>query len=334
MGIGKPKAVEFARGVGMLLATLLILQAGAFASNENYRRVLSNEGFLVDSIIQLVAADITGDGKDEMLLVGRNYEARETFLYVVSLSGGRLQILWKSSNMYESPGHVAVTAGDFMSTGATQVLVMGDEISSIYHWHGSGLQEVWQGRSPWPIQEIASVRGGPGQPDLVALTRVVSKNPQYAPESINVLKWSKSGFTVVAESPAIGVIRALASGVVAGGSVGDLVVDVGQETKSGLVEVWIIRGDKLVRVSSQSLSSSAVFGLTVFSGGSEVVLADDRGKVEVFRWQDGQLRSISSRVSLGWALVSSAAGRFEGNGRKAVVVAEYPNVIHILSPTP
>ena len=77
----------------------------------------------------------------------------------------------------------------------------------------------------------------------MALTQIVDQNAYFATEALRVLKWTPQGLEVVAESPPIGVIRALASGVVVGGTVGDLVIDVGQTTQGGTIQIWIIKGD-------------------------------------------------------------------------------------------
>ncbi|NLV92274.1 MAG: hypothetical protein GX030_07775 [Firmicutes bacterium] len=315
----------------MILVFVMAVAAQA-ADLCNYKVAFSTEGFLADSIIQVAAADVTGDGVDELLLVGRNYEARETFFYVVSLGHDGFEVLWKSPNLYDSPGHIAVTAGDFMGTGSPQVLVLGDKATLMYQWQSGVLKEVWRGTTPWPIQEVAAVEGGPGKPDLVALTQIVDQNAYFATEALRVLKWTPQGLEVVAESPPIGVIRALASGVVVGGTVGDLVIDVGQTTQGGTIQIWIIKGDTLTRVSSQELSPAAVFGLTVFSQDDQVVVADDRGRVQVYAWQEGKLVTTSSRVSLGWGLASSAAGVFSADGTKSIVAVEYPNIVHVLRP--
>lgn len=326
----RPKSAGTVLMIGLTIAVLLLVQGPAFGENSPYRRVFTNQGFLVDSIIQLAAADVLGNGRDQILVLGRNYEARETFLYVVSWDDNRFQVLWKSPNLYGSPGHMAVAAGDFMGSGTTQVLLISDERSVLYRWQDGGLRSVWRGSSPWPVQEIAVLKAGNGQPDMVVLTKVVSKNRDYAPENVNILKWTQSGFKVLAQSPAVGVIRSLAAGRVVGNTTAEVLMDVGQETKAGQVEVWTFRNGKVVRLSSQGLSSTAVFGLTVFTGGEEVVLADDSGKVGFYRWKDSRLVSIGTRVSLGWGLVSCVAGRFSEDGGKAVVVAEYPNVMHVL----
>ena len=63
-----------------------------------------------------------------------------------------------------------------------------------------------------------------------------------------------------------------------------------------------------------------------------MVVADDRGRVQVYAWQEGKLVTTSSRVSLGWGLASSAAGVFSADGTKSIVAVEYPNIVHVLRP--
>lgn len=330
------------RHVALVLAIALVLvalrcdvQGIVLASSRtelSLTRVLTTEGFLVDSILQLTAVNLVGSEQEELLLLGKNYEARETFLYVLDWQQGQFRVLWKSPNLYASPGHLVVAAGDFMGVGYPQVLLMGDRKDTLLRWENGGLQTVWEGDSTPGIQDIASLHQGPGKQDLLVGTKIVEKNPEYALENINVMRWTEQGFKVVASSGKVGVIRSLATGDITGSGTHEIIIDTGFATKAGNQQVWRFDGKELTRLTNQELASAAVFGLAVFPEGEKVAICDDRGKVRFFAWENKGLERFGDQISLGWALASVAVGRlFAGSDGTVVVVAEYPNTVHVLA---
>lgn len=298
----------------------------------NFTSLLSIEGFLVDSILQLTAVNLMGSEQEELLLVGKNYEAREAFLYVLDWHQGKFRVLWKSPNLYSSPGHLVVAAGDFMGAGYPQVLLMGDRKDTLLRWANGRLQVVWEGESGFSVQDIACLRQGPGEQDLLVATTITEKTPEYAIENINILRWTEQGFEVVASSENIGVIRSIATGAITGSSTHEIIIDTGFGTRSGQQQVWRFDGAKLIRLTNQELATAAAFGMAVFPEGNKVVISDDRGKVRFFTWENGELQRVGSEISLGWALVSVAAGRlFADTDTPVIVVAEYPNTVHLIA---
>ena len=51
------------------------------------------EGYLLEAILQVEAMDVDGDGRDELIVLGRNYEAREVFIYTLTWSGSEWLVL-------------------------------------------------------------------------------------------------------------------------------------------------------------------------------------------------------------------------------------------------
>lgn len=298
----------------------------------SFVRVLSTEGFLVDSILQLTAVNLMGSEQDELLLLGKNYEARETFLYVLDWYQQKFRVLWKSPNLYSSPGHTVVAAGDFMGVGYPQVLLMGDRKDTLLRWSNGRLQVVWEGDSRLAVQDITCLPQGQGEQDLLVATQVVKKTAEYAVENLNVMRWTENGFEILASSEPIGVIRSVAAGAITGNKTSEIIIDTGNGTKAGNQQVWRFDGKRLVRLANQELATAAAFGLGVFPEGKKVAIGDDRGKVRFFVWKDNGLERVGDQVSLGWALVSLVVGRFYADSNAPViVVAEYPNVIHLLA---
>src|SRR5690606_3925633 len=118
-------------------------------------------------------------------------------------------------------------------------------------WANGRLQVVWEGESGFSVQDIACLRQGPGEQDLLVATTITEKTPEYAIENINILRWTEQGFEVVASSENIGVFRSIATGAITGSSTHEIIIDTGFGTRSGQQQVWRFDGAKLIRLTNQ-----------------------------------------------------------------------------------
>lgn len=326
------------RAASLLILSFFIVAAsvaGAAAETSArrvYPEVHRQESFLMQALLQTAAADFLGDGRTGLALVGRNYEQREAYVYVLYWDGTAFRSLWRSPNVWEEASHVAMAAGDFRGTGRTELAVLTVEKTRLFQWNGDEMALAYEGPGMDPSAEIGVV-GHPDHPyDLIALTRRHAVNGLTPLLGVELWGWLGGGMRPLWETPTIGRVRAVAAGAGAGGH-GDLVLEVGEGMGPGDIQVWSWDPDAYAYelTFAKPLRSQPAFGLAtaVLDGADVVLAADDRGYLSVHKL-GGAMPELGQSVSLGWALASVAAGDFFGNGGVQAVIAGYPNRLHVV----
>lgn len=153
--------------------TLLLKQT------QNGVLVESQKRYLWSPVIELVAADLDGDGQDE--LIGFTQNAR---LFV--LRGTDLQDIWNTTERRYTTIR-ALTAGDVDGDGRKEILVIADDALRIY----SGLQDVviWQSTEKYTDTEIClGDVDGDGKAEIV-----LNLSGKVLDAAFRELKWEYQG---------------------------------------------------------------------------------------------------------------------------------------------
>lgn len=166
-GTLEPRAPDLAaqfEGVTLVLGPTRRLAYGThngtviLKETQNRALVEVQKRYLWSPVIEMVAADMDGDGQDE--IVGFTQNAR-----VFVLRGTDLQDMWNTSERRYTTIR-ALTVGDIDGDGRKEILVVADDALRIY----SGLQDVviWQSTEKYADSEIClGDVDGDGKPEIV-----------------------------------------------------------------------------------------------------------------------------------------------------------------------
>jgi hypothetical protein len=296
---------------GLALCLIVLVAMPAWG----YEIRWQEDNFPMDSLLQVCAVDLTGDGEDELLVLGRNYELREVFLQVLEWNGQEFITIGKSENLFGTGGHYTMAVGRFRGENL-EILILSGDRAVIHQWLEDGLVKVWEGKSPGEAGAIGTLRGSP---DLLVITDVREVRPDTLVEGLSAFSWTAAGWRKVGETAPIGRIRALAAGDA------EIAIEVGQATKPGRVQIWRWDGE-FRQLSSSALRQCPVFALAL--GPASLITADDRGRVAVYDLDQGKPKLKGEGPHLGWALVSvTPVSLRHGDG---LVVAGYPSRLYLL----
>lgn len=323
-----------------VVAGLAVFAGGPTAAALGWQRVSTYPG-PAPYVLHVAAGDLDGDGADELVLVGRDYERQEDRLHVWgcrqpspgSTSPCPLEPRVLGPTSKGPLGHVALAVADLLGAGRAQVLVAMDSRVELWSLHpGGSLGLVWQGEYGTSVEQLAPLRL-PGIRGAVAMAAVRTR-PRWE-KRLEVAGWTGSGFTKLWDGVPVGPMRSLAAADLVGDGQSELVMDVGSGNDAGQAQVWRWDGQAFVRAGAQRLRDAPVFALAAAAVGGPgaaqlVLVADDRGRVSLYRWGSQGFVRVGDGETLGWSLVSAAVGDFDGDGTPEAVVVEYPNLVHML----
>lgn len=285
----------------------------------------------MQALLHTVAGDFFGDGRTGLALSGRNYEAQEAFVHVLYWDGSDFTSVWQSENVWVDASPVAITAGDFLGTGRVQLAVLTVDHVRLFQWDGQTMELVHEGPGPEAPLEIGALRHPQHEHELIAVTRRHRVDGLTPLLGVELWGWLGNGLHPLWETPTIGRVRAIAPRARDGDGMYDFVLDVGEGMGPGDLHVWTWNASGYEKTFSKPLRSTPTFGLTtaVLDDEDVLIAADDRGYVSVHALE-GDMPLLGQSVSLGWALVSAAAGDFFGDGGLQAVVAGYPDRLHVV----
>ncbi|REJ35707.1 MAG: hypothetical protein DIU82_06885 [Bacillota bacterium] len=291
-----------------------------------------HERFLMQALLQAAAGDVTGAGRTELVVSGRNYETQENYVFLLHWADGEFQILWQSPNLWEPVSHLAMAVGDFTGMGRAQIAVLTRTKLRLFAWRDGRMQLIHEEPGWGAPEEIGVVRHPDHPYDLIAISQQHTVE-QYVPQKgVELLGWRNGRFRLLWETPTMGRVRAIAGGDVNGDGRWELIVETGVGNSPGTVQVWRWGQGGYEPAGGEALRQAPVFALAAAQDGDRhlVALADDRGRAALYRFGSGfQLTAENSR-SLGWAVTSVAAGDFIGDGTLQLVVLGYPSRLHVL----
>lgn len=288
-------------------------------------------------VLQLAVADLDGDGSDDVIALGRNYELLEDRLYVLGCrpqeAGCQLTTRLQGPRLTGPLGHVALAVGRFTGERPAELLTASGSTLRLWAWTGQELRQVWEGGVEAPVEQAAVVQL-PGLTGAVAMTLVYTQPSWH--KRLEVFRWDGSRFEPLTRPVKAGPVRSMAALDLLGDGQSQLVLEVGQGNAPGSFQLWRWDGSAFAPAGSAQLRHAAVFALAggpvhpLQSPGEQLLVADNSGQVALYGWQDGQFTRIGDVQSLGWSLVSAVTGDLDGDGVSEAVVVEYPNLLHLL----
>ena len=323
-------------GAALWVAAVAALVCGAPAARAEGWVKIATQPAPAPSVLEMAIEDLDGDGRAELVLVGRDYERQQDRLYVMGWSGSSsspLRTLSSSSPFVEPMSHVALAVGPFTRHDGPEILVATNSRLMVWRWEGRQLTLAWEGQYSGRVEQVAAVHL-PGEPAAVAIAHVRTQ-PRWH-HLLHIWHWNGHSLEPVAGPFSIGPVRAMASGDVLGDGQSELVLEVGQGNDPGRIEIWRWERDAFIAAGSARLRDAPVFGLgagrvvEVSPDFDLILTADDRGRVALYRWDGRAFARVGDVLTLSWGLVASAMGDLDGDGRTEAVVAEYPNILHVL----
>jgi len=315
--------------VSFFIVVFLLFSTPAFG-----KRILwQAEGYLLEAILQVEAMDVDGDGRDELIVLGRNYEAREVFIYTLTWSGSEWLVLWKSPNLYETASPVAIAVGNFRGQGV-ELVALTNTFYRLYQWSSQGFVEVWHGANPFPVRLAVGVSVS-GPQDYLVRTKLARQTDWTVFDQLVLLVWQEGkGFVQVASSAEIGHVRGITAVDLEPDGAMEVVVEKGDVMASGEVQVWQIRDNaRFQRTYATTLSSSPIFALGggEFLGRPVLVVGDNTGRVNTYGFTGGQLSVTGDQLRVGYGLVWAAVGRFTGNPNNEIALVRYPAELMLIT---
>lgn len=311
---------------------------GEAAGLAGYTEIWRQAPFGMDRLLQ--AWPVRSEGlRDDLLVLGRNYESREVRLLRLRWREDRLEVAWRSPNYFQWASPVMTALGDFRGVGLSEVVVVTNTDTRLLEPAGDGFREVWRAPNPlgetWDALVLPDPEGGRDRLGLVRLASVESLLPV---REVVWFSWEEGGWRVAGSGPRLVSVRSIAPFALGGGNQPGLVVDRGVGTQPGRIEVWMPRAGGWQRLSSQTLRPAAVFALAGNPPGrampGAVAVGDHRGRVGLYHWAEGGLRPVGEPVPVGWGLVDVALADMTGDGVAEIVVLGNPNRVHLLAPQP
>jgi len=322
----------WAAALFVLLALGAVPLARAAGAARDLPEVYRQDGFLMQVLLAAAAGDVTGEGKSQLVLSGRNYETQENYVFLLRWNGRHFDVLWQSPNLWEPVSHLAMAVGDFTGAGTDQIAVLTRTRLRLFAWRDGQMQLIHEEAGWGAPEEIGVVRHPDHPHDLIAVSRQHAIADDLPQKGVELLGWRNGRFRLLWETPTMGRVRAITGGDLNGDGAWELVVEIGAGTKPGQVQVWGWRQGRYVLLDAEPLRPAPVFAAATVPAGTGHLLAvaDDRGRGAVYRWGSGfELLAETSR-GLGWAVGSAAAGDFFGDGSRQLVVVGYPSRLHVL----
>ena len=321
----------------ILFGTLLLPQpALAFAPKPIH--IEEDMGF--DSIFRLAAADYCSSGRDQLVVLGRNYIENTALCRAYSWSGGAWERIWESGNLIEEKSPIFLEAGRPFASGEETVIIMTNHRMDILTYSTEGFtltSQLYHTLLPQEIN-VADVDGDGIDEILVA--RVGEVGEAYLDMAVEVYALTESAEGAVSlhklgGGPLCGNIRAMTGGDLDGDGQAEVLVETGLGGKAGAFSLLKWTGRELAAESFTSPLNTAAYGLV--SGrlrgvdGERVVTVDGWGRVHLFSYEDGQFIFHEEKTSLNSALVGAALGDFDGDGVSDLAVAGYPAKLFLLT---
>lgn len=331
------RALPLALGVTLVVVLQGVMAAWTPAAMASGWRRLSTVPGPAPYVLQLVVADLDADGDDELVALGRHYELQEDRLYVLRCRpegpGCRLTTMAQGPRLTGRLGHVALAVGRITGQRGAEILSARGRSLSLWAWTGRQLRPAWEGSVGAPVEQAAVVEL-PGMTGVVAMTLVYTRPTWH--KRLALFRWNGNGFEPMGRPVPAGPVRSMVALDLRGNGRSDLVLEVGRGSAPGAFQLWQWDGSVFARADTTQLQHAAVFALgggpvhPPQGPGEQLLVADNRGQVALYAWQDGRFIRIGEVQSLGWSLVSAVTGDLDGDGTAEAVVVEYPNLLHLL----
>ncbi len=312
---------------------LLIMQIAAYSPE--YKVVFQEQEFMMESIHQVLATDLDGNGQSELIVTGKNYTTQEFFISQLVLSPDFKPVAqWQSPNLFENLSVLWVSAGKFNS-GQPQLLAVTNKNLYFYQADKEGLTLAKQ--ELHNFTKILCVAGGDvngdGRDELI-LARIGKVAKKFYDGLVQVWQLNDDMPVLLAESGLLGNIRSITAGDLDGDGKSEIIVDEGERFAPGNLHIFSLAESKLEELGcAKKAVGSAVYSMIVagFPGEVRLVTASSGGKVNFFIWKNNALTPVGAALPFDGELVSVAALPFREEKLPELIVVGYPHIFSILT---
>jgi hypothetical protein len=316
----------------IITAMVLFVLLSIAVSATEYEYIFRDDHFLMDALLHAASGDMNDDGKEELIIVGRDYLDPQALLHIMDLSSERMEPIWTSENIMEEKSPVHLAVGHFLERERLLAVIVTDHRLVMYGWNpDAGYEHVKTITHKLTPGEVCAMDWDGDGVDEIVMSRVTKTGKKYYTERLEVYRVQEGELQIIVTGPEIGNIRSLTAGDIDGDGYDELVLEEGKTSKPGKILVFSTDGEQEWNqlFGPGRLVPAAVYGMSVVIRGEERFLytASERGRVNIFQWREGNLQEVQE-IDFSAGLVSLAAGHFWSNHPGLAVVA-YPRSLRL-----
>lgn len=319
------------RWIFLLVLALIILIGADFS---DYRIYFEDHQYLVEGILQVLPADLDNNRQDELVLAGKNYIAREVYLYWLTADQNFKPVIqWQSENLFEDRSIIWAVTGKF-SKDQNQLLAFSNSQYYLYQINENHVDLIKQEKHSIQLLNIAGGDvDGDGRREII-VARVGKVTSKAYNCQLQVWKFKGDQPELLVESDLMGNIRGIAAGDIDQDGVDEVFVDEGVKFAPGNMHVLKMVATKLSEVFLlRKAAKGPIYGMRVksFPEGPLLVTATATGYIDFFKWEDNALKPTGKEINLGRGVMSFTVADLNNDNIPELIVAGYPNDLMILS---
>lgn len=317
---------------------LIVLPAivGLAWAEPDYQSWFRDDNFLMDGLMQVAAADLNHDGKDELLLSGRDYIDRQVKLHIFDELKIPLEPRWTSENVMEDKSPVQLVTGKFKDDATNLALIITNSRLDIFGWSpDNGYERISSFAHKLHPGETAAVDwDGDGRDELL-LIRVAKAGTKHYYERAEIYQVLDGELKLISVGPEMGNVRSVIAGDLDGDKRDEVVFEEGVASKPGVFKLYSPcsnASEWKLRWGPASVIPAPIYGMTIaeVEGAAYLFAASERGKLSWVRWENEGFVAVKT-MGFSAGLVSVAVGNL-GESPSIALIA-YPQSLRILRKT-
>lgn len=310
---------------------LIFIQLSALPAN--FKILFNETNFLLESVMQVLAADVDADQQKEILVTGKNYTGRELFVYCLEFESNTLSFKWRSDNLFEERSILWSTLGNFDGRGE-QLAVLTNSRTYLYQLTPANLQLLRRYNNEFePLAVTAADLDGDGVTELL-IAKVGKVTAQAYNCVVEIWKLGDHQLEKVYQSDLLGNIRGLAAGDLDHDNQVEIVVEEGLRLTTGNLRIYNYTEGRLVEKTKFRLNNNgAIYALKVRSlpEGRRLITGSVQGKINLLALTGGKVTATVPELALKSSLIDLEVADLNGDGRLELITASYPRKVQILS---
>jgi hypothetical protein len=310
------------------------------SANAEYR-IAFQESFLEEgtTYYQLINGDLDHDQTPDFILTGQNNEAREFFIYWLSVGQDLKPVVkWQSDNLFEEKSIWWVAIGKF-TADQEQLLAISDTQLLLYQYEKMGFQLVKQEPCNFtPLNLTSGDLDGDGRWEL-AIAKIGQITNQIYNSKIQIWCYNdlEDKFVLKSESGLLGNVRGLTAGDLNNDGIAEILVDEGLRFQSGNIHLLKWKDNRIEEESClKKAIKGAIYAMNIgtFPDRIRLVTASSSGKVNFLFWNNQTLTLEKPEVSFECELISIVVSDLNLDQIPELIVTGYPQQLSILSSGP